>query len=185
MKKIILTTLSISILFACKKKTEEVIIPPAVDPITGEWYMHLVDADALAPVGTGTYAYRAAGINAAGRSNISFTTNASLKILYKFTKEAENKYSISISNYPGQYLSYQTNNIVPYELRMFFSLNAISDNNLYTFEKVAGTTDTYLIKSVSNPTKALGASIQNGTSIYPNFIVAGASFTYQKWKLEK
>ncbi len=185
MKKLILASMLISILFACKKKKEDVAPAAVVDPIAGEWYLHLVDADVLAPAGSSTFAYRAGGINAANRSNISFTTNATLKILYKFTKEGENKYSISISNYPGQYLSYQTNNIMPYETRMFFSLNAISDNNSYNFEKVAGTSDTYLIKSVSNPTMALSASIQNGSSIYPNFVVAGASFTFQKWKLEK
>jgi hypothetical protein len=185
--KLIITTLTFCILLSCKKKTEDVIIPsPPADPIAGNWYMHLIDAEGNYGGGS-HYAYRAGGVNASNRGNISFTTNLASKSLYSFTKVSEGKYSISAPAYAGQYLAYVTNNTVPYETRMFFSLNPFngSDDFLFTFEKVSGTTDTYIIKSVSNPTTALSASITNSTSLRPNFVVAGASFTYQKWKLEK
>jgi hypothetical protein len=186
-KTLMFTMIAVSTLLSCKKNTEEVIPPTPVvtDPIAGEWYMHLVDADAISTPGNHYYAYRAAGANAANRSNISFTTVFGDKSLYKFTKEAEGKYSISMTGYPNQFLLYQTNNIAPYESRMFFSVNQITNDNLYTFERLTGATDTYLIKSVSNPATALSASITNGTILRPNFVAAGASFTYQKWKLEK
>jgi hypothetical protein len=183
--KLILSTTILFLLFSCKKKSEDMPAQATVDPIEGEWYMHLIDADVLAPAGSNYYAYRAGGANAANRSNISFTNTAAAKSLYKFTKQTDGKYSISMTAYPGLYLSYQTNNISPYESRMFFALNQITDDYLYSFEKVTGATDTYLIKSVSNPNMALSASITNGTTLRPNFVVAGASFTYQKWKLEK
>jgi hypothetical protein len=183
--KIILSTLILVVLLSCKKKNEEIIVTPPVDPIAGEWYMHLVDADVQAPAGSSYYAYKAGGANALTRANISFTTTNSDKSLYKFTKVTEGKYSISMTAYPNQYLAYQTNNTIPYESRMFFAVNTVTDDYLYTFDKVAGTTDTYIIKSVSNPNMALSASITNGTTLRPNFVVAGASFTYQKWKLEK
>ncbi len=183
--KLILTTLTLCILLSCKKKTEDVIIPTApTDTIAGNWYLHLIDAEGNYGGGS-HYAYRAGGINAANRGNISFTTTTTSRSLYSFTKVSDGKYTISSPDYPGQYLAYQTNDVLPYETRMFFTVNTITDMYLFTFEKVAGTTDTYIIKSVSNPTTALSASITNGSSLRPNFVVAGASFTFQKWKLEK
>jgi hypothetical protein len=182
--KLILTTLALCILFSCKKKTEDVTPPAPVDSIAGEWYLHLIEAEGNYGGGS-HYAFRTGGINTGNQGNIAFTTNTASKSLFKFTKEAEGKYSISSVNYPGSQLAYQENNILPYSTRLMFSVNPISDIYLYTFEKAAGTTDTYIIKSVSNPTTALSASVTNGSSLRPNFVTAGASFTYQKWKLEK
>ncbi len=123
-QKIIIATLIIYILFSCKKNNEDVAPSIPIDPIAGEWYMHLIEAEGNYGGGS-HYAYRAGGVNASNRGNISFTTNVASKSLYSFTKVSEGKYSISAPTYAGQYLAYITNNISPYESRMFFFFKSL------------------------------------------------------------
>jgi hypothetical protein len=150
MKKIILVSLILSILFSCKKKTEEVIPPVATDPLQGEWYFRLVDADG-ANGNANHYGSRGAVLGQASRGNFIISTTT--KILFQLTKVSDGKYSISINAYGGgQFLTYKTFTTGGYSY-LPFSNNGfnVTNDELYTFEKIAGTTDSYLI---SRPSKS-------------------------------
>ncbi len=183
--KIILAMLMLCTLLSCKKDNDSPSV--TTDPVEGEWYFRLSDANGVNG-NANHFGTRAPISGQLGRGN--FTISPSFKTLYQVTKVADGKYSISSNAYTGgQFLTYQTFVTEGYAY-LPFSNNGYNttDNELFTFEKITGTTDTYLIKSVSNPLIALSGSsktVNGATSIQPNFVVAGASFTYQKWKLEK
>jgi hypothetical protein len=181
--KIVLTTLALCILFSCKKKSEDVTPAIAVDPVVGEWYLQLSDADNIAPAGSKYYAFRAPILGNVATGNIGVST--SQKSLYQITKVSEGKYTVTSKAYPNQYLSYFLSAATPLSYVRFSSPSTLTDNELFKIVKDTNT-NTYYFIAVANTDRGLGAFFPANTSILSAYFVAGGvSGEYYKWKLEK
>ncbi len=176
---LMLAAFCLCILFACKKKTEEIIPTPEVDPLVGDWYLTLPES---ANLGNVFYAFRENIVGNITQGNLGLTSTATAKILFKITQVIEGKYSIGIANgFAGQKLIFQTPGNFNY---LLFGPSTGATNEQFTFTKNAD--NSYLIKPVSDPTLALSASIISGTTLKANYITAGGgAAAFQKWKLEK
>jgi hypothetical protein len=181
--KIVLTTLALSIFFSCKKKNEDVTPPVPVDPVVGEWYLQLSDADNIAPAGSKYYAFRAPILGNVATGNIGVST--SQKSLYQITKISEGKYTVTSNAYPNQYLSYFSSAATPLSYVKFNNPSTITDNELFKINKVPNA-NTYVFLAVANTDRALGAFFPSGSTLLSAyFLNEGSNGVYYKWKLEK